>query len=55
MCRAGDYLTGIMARAGGEPLWQKFEAREKVARKSPFDRNVEKVLGFLRKPQERAG
>ena len=29
-------------------MLQKFEAREKVARKSPFDRNVEKVVGFLR-------
>ena len=32
---------------GPAPLLQKFEAREKVARKSPFDRNVKKVLGFL--------
>ena len=37
-----------MALAGAQPLLQKFEAREKVARKSPFDRNVKKVLGFLR-------
>ena len=37
-----------MALAGARPLLKKFEAREKVARKSPFDRNVEKVLGFLR-------
>ena len=35
----------MMALAGAQPLLQKFE---KVARKSPFDRNVEKVLGFLR-------
>ena len=38
----------MMALAGAQPLLQKFEAREKVARKSPFDRNVEKVVGFLR-------
>ena len=44
-----------MALAGAQPLLQKFEARSKVARKSPFDRNVEKVLVFLRNPQERAG
>ena len=37
-----------MALAGAQPLLEKFEAREKVARKSPFDRNVKKVLGFLR-------
>ena len=37
----------MMALAGAQPLLQKFEAREKVARKSPFDRNVKKVLGFL--------
>ena len=55
MCPAWYYLTGIMALAGAQPLLQKFEAREKVARKSPFDRNVEKVLVFLRNPQERAG
>jgi len=55
MCPAWYYLTGMMALAGAQPLLQKFEAREKVARKSPFDRNVEKVLGFLRNPQERAG
>ena len=45
MCPAWYYLTGMMALAGAQPLLQKFE---KVARKSPFDRNVEKVLGFLR-------
>ena len=44
-----------MALAGAQPLLKKFEAREKIARKSPFDRHVEKVLGFLRNPQERAG
>ena len=38
----------MMALAGAQPLLQKFEAREKVARKNPFDRNVQKVLGFLR-------
>ena len=38
----------MMALAGAQPLLQKFEAREKVARKSHFDRNVEKVVGFLR-------
>ena len=48
MCPAWYYLTGMMALAGAQPLLQKFEAREKVARKSPFDRNVKKVLGFLR-------
>ena len=48
MCPAWYYLTGMMALAGAQPLLKKFEAREKVARKSPFDRNVEKVLGFLR-------
>ena len=48
MCPAWYYLTGMMALAGAQPLLQKFEAREKVARKSPFDRNVEKVVGFLR-------
>ena len=48
MCPAWYYLTGMMALAGAQPLLQKFEAREKVARKSPFDRNVEKAVGFLR-------
>ena len=48
MCPAWYYLTGMMALAGAQPLLEKFEAREKVARKSPFDRNVKKVLGFLR-------
>ena len=48
MCPAWYYLTGIMALAGAQPLLKKFEAREKVVRKSPFYRNVEKVLGFLR-------
>ena len=48
MCPAWYYLTGMMALAGAQPLLQKFEAREKVARKSPFDRNVEKVVAFLR-------
>ena len=38
----------MMALAGAQPLLQKFEAREKVARKSRFDRNVGKVVGFLR-------
>ena len=47
MCPAWYYLTGMMALAGAQPLLQKFEAREKVARKSPFDRNVEKVVCFL--------
>ena len=37
MCPAWYYLTGMMALAGAQPLSQKFE---KVARKSPFDRNV---------------
>ena len=37
MCPAWYYLTGMMALAGAQPLLQKFE---KVARKSPFDRNV---------------
>ena len=37
-----------MALAGAQQLLQKFEAREKVVRKSHFDRNVKKVLGFLR-------
>ena len=36
-----------MPLAGAQPLLKKFEAQEKVARKSPFDRNVEKVVGFL--------
>ena len=45
MCPAWYYLTGMMALAGAQPLLQKLE---KVARKSPFDRNVKKVLGFLR-------
>ena len=40
MCPAWYYLTGMMALAGAQPLLEKFEAREKVARKSPFDRNV---------------
>ena len=48
MCPAWYSLTGMMALAGAQPLLKKFEAREKVARKSPFDRNVEKVLGVLR-------
>ena len=48
MWPAWYYLTGMMALAGAQPLLEKFEAREKVARKSPFDRNVKKVLGFLR-------
>ena len=48
MCPAWYYLTGMMALAGAQPLLTKFEARAKVARKSHFDRNVEKVLGFLR-------
>ena len=48
MCPACHFLQGMMALAGAQPLLQKFEAREKVARKSPFDRNVKKVLGFLR-------
>ena len=38
----------MMVLAGAQPFLEKFEAREKVARKSPFDRNVKKVLGFLR-------
>ena len=48
MCPAWYYLTGMMVLAGAQPLLEKFEAREKVARKSPFDRHVKKVLGFLR-------
>ena len=47
MCPAWYYLTGMMALAGAQPLLEKFEAREKVARRSPFDRIVKKVLGFL--------
>ena len=41
MCPAWYYLTGMMALAGAQPLLKTFEARDKVARKSPFDRNVE--------------
>ena len=48
MCPAWYYLTGMMALAGAQPLLKKFDAHEQVARKSPFDRNVEKVVGFLR-------
>ena len=48
MCTSCHFLQGIMALAGAQPLLKKFEAREKVARKGPFDRNVKKVLGFLR-------
>ena len=48
MCTLCHFLQGMKALAGAQPLLQKFEAREKVARKSPFDRNVEKVVGFLR-------
>ena len=48
MCPAWYYLTGMMVLAGAQPLLEKFEAREKIARRSPFDRNVKKVLGFLR-------
>ena len=55
MCPAWYYFTGMMALAGAQPLLQKFEAREKVARKSPFDRNVKKSVGFPTNPQERAG
>ena len=40
MCPAWYYLTGMMALAGAQPLLQKFEAREKVARKSPFARHL---------------
>ena len=48
MCTLCHFLQGMVALAGAQPLLQKFEAPEKVARKSPFDRNVEKVVGFLR-------
>ena len=48
MCTLCYFLQGMMALARAHPLLGKFEAREKVARKSPFDRNVKKVLGFLR-------
>ena len=48
MCTLCLFLQGMVALAGAQPLLQKFEAREKVARKSPFDRHVKKVLGFLR-------
>ena len=48
MCPAWYYLTRMMALAGAQPFLEKFEAREKIARRSPFDRNVKKVLGFLR-------
>ena len=40
MCPAWYFLQGMMALARAQPLLQKFEKREKVARKSPFHRNV---------------
>ena len=55
MCPAWYYLTGMMALAGAQPLLQKFEAREKVARKSPFWQKCWKSGVFPRNPQERAG
>ena len=40
MCTLCYFLQGMMALARAQPLLQKFEKREKVARKSPFHRNV---------------
>ena len=40
MCTLCHFLQGMMALARAQPLLQKFEKREKVARKSPFHRNV---------------
>ena len=49
------FLQGMMALAGAQPLLGKFEAREKVARKSPFHKKCLKSGGFPTNPQERAG
>ena len=54
MCPAWYYLTGMMVLAGAQPLLEKFEAREKVARKSPFWQKCWKSGVFPRNPQERA-
>ena len=40
MCTLCYFLQGMMALARAQPLLQKFEKREKVARKSPCGRNV---------------
>ena len=46
MCPAWYYLTGIVALAGALALLKQFEVRAQVAREAPFDRDVEKHIGF---------
>ena len=46
MWPAWYYLTGIVPLASARVSLKEFNASAKVARKAPFDRNVEKHLVF---------
>ena len=48
MCPAWYYLTGMMALAGAQPLLQNSKHVKKLLAKALFDRNVEKVVCFIR-------
>ena len=40
------YLSGVVPLANARMSLEEFNASAKVARKAPFDRNVEKTIGF---------
>ena len=46
MWPAWYYLSGIVPLASARMLLNEFNARAKIAREAPFDRNVEKQLVF---------
>ena len=55
MCPACHFLQGMVALAGAQTLLKQFEVSAKVALEAPFERNVEKTIGFGRIQHARGG